>query len=485
MDIYFSDFFAISPKILDKYGAFNISMINDLPLFIDPFLLFNSKKPEYQKLHNEIIKYLQFLRDKSTNINLDQGLIHSWYLFPEVKQNWFGFSRVGNSGAGLREDFAIALHKNLHTIFTDFGAEKVTRGGHLEKLCLIKEGVGRDKISDFTTNLIKDYLLNFTQEFARKYIARNLRKTIAVNKVRFNYKTETWENDLFDLPFFSGNYILLTPKDILTKDELWINKDDLFNDFQKIPIAISNEQLRSQINNYFRSLLPKRAKAQDYKTAISMVINKYPEVLDYYIRFKEDNGEEATNISNEKVVIAEHQYIQQIKQLSEALRTQSSFYASSGKTFHEAMARVQFMKDVIENKDGYRYFYINGQPIERESDLQIMYRLTWFASALDVNREVNNGRGPVDFKVSEGSKNSTLVEFKLAKNTQLERNLQNQVEIYKKASNSQFAIKVIIYFTNRELSKVTKVLQRLKLSNNPNIILIDARRDNKPSASKA
>lgn len=485
MDIYFSDFFGVSPKILDKYGAFNISLINDLPLFVDPFLLFNSKKPEYKKQHDKIIEYLRFLRDKSTDVNLDKGLIQSWYLFPEVKQNWLGFSKVGNSGAGLREDFALALHKNLHAIFTNFGAEKVTHGGHLEKLCLIKEGVGRDKISDFTTNLIKDYLLNFTQEFAKKNIAPNLRKTVAINKASFNYDTETWESNLFDLPFHSGNYVLLTPKDILTKDELWINKPDLYNDFQRIPSSIPNEQLRSQINNYFRSLLPKRPKSQDYKSATSMVINKFPEILDYYIRYKEDNGNQAVNISSEKVVFAERQYIQQIKQLSDALREQSSFYESSGKTHQEAMARVRFLKDVIENKDGYRYFYMDGQPIERESDLQIMYRLTWFASNLDVNREVNNGRGPVDFKVSEGSKDSTLVEFKLAKNTQLERNLQNQVEIYKKASGSQFAIKVILYFTNRELLKIKNILQRLKLSDDSNIVLIDARRDNKPSASKA
>ena len=40
------------------------------------------------------------------------------------------------------------------------------------------------------------------------------------------------------------------------------------------------------------------------------------------------------------------------------------------------------------------------------------------------------GRGAVDFKISRGSKDKTLVEFKLAKNTQLKRNLKNQVKIY-------------------------------------------------------
>jgi hypothetical protein len=47
-----------------------------------------------------------------------------------------------------------------YRIFHDFGEERITKGGHLEKLCLIKEGVGRDNISDFTTNLIGASSLN-------------------------------------------------------------------------------------------------------------------------------------------------------------------------------------------------------------------------------------------------------------------------------------------------------------------------------------
>ena len=54
-------------------------------------------------------------------------------------------------------DFARALNDNLHNLFRDFGNEKVTKGSHLEKLVLIRARVGRDNISDFTTNLIKGY----------------------------------------------------------------------------------------------------------------------------------------------------------------------------------------------------------------------------------------------------------------------------------------------------------------------------------------
>ena len=38
--IYFSDFFNIDPEIIDSYGAMDISLINDLPLVIDPFIIF-------------------------------------------------------------------------------------------------------------------------------------------------------------------------------------------------------------------------------------------------------------------------------------------------------------------------------------------------------------------------------------------------------------------------------------------------------------
>ena len=42
MNVYFSDFFGVPEQTLEEYGAFNISIVTDLPLFIDPFLLFNS-----------------------------------------------------------------------------------------------------------------------------------------------------------------------------------------------------------------------------------------------------------------------------------------------------------------------------------------------------------------------------------------------------------------------------------------------------------
>ena len=130
MDVYFSDIFNVAPNVLEDYGALNISLVNDLPLFIDPFLLFNSRKPEYRALHDEIISYLRFLRDRAVEGIIDDGLLEAWFTFREVKQNWLGFSVSGNSGTGLGTDFARAIHQNLNTIFRSFGEETITRGAH-------------------------------------------------------------------------------------------------------------------------------------------------------------------------------------------------------------------------------------------------------------------------------------------------------------------------------------------------------------------
>lgn len=47
--LYFSDTFEVSPKVLDKYGAFNISLVTDPLLYIELFLLFNRLKNNYHR----------------------------------------------------------------------------------------------------------------------------------------------------------------------------------------------------------------------------------------------------------------------------------------------------------------------------------------------------------------------------------------------------------------------------------------------------
>jgi len=491
MDLYFSDHFKAKEADLEKYGAFNISLVADLPLFIDPFLLFNSKKKKYQQLHDDIIKYLVFLKEKSTSQTIDTGALKAWYIFKEVEQNWLGFSVSGNKGSALGLDFGRALNENLHKIFSEFGQEKVTKGSHLEKLCLIKDGVGKDNISDFATNLVKGFLLDYTQTFAQKHIAESLREKFRVQRVRFNYDTETWEEATFDLPKFKNDFVILTPKELLTKDETWINKKDLFEDFERIPNAIADDELRHKVNNYFLSRIPRDPKKkkeptkQEKAAAAFSTIQEFPELIDYYIKAKEENGDLAESISSEKVAFSQKFYIDNVQYFIAGLQNKN-FYASAQNSQEEAKKKIEILKEYIENNDGYKLFYHNGQRIKGEKDLQLLFGLVCHESSIfDTNREVNNGRGPVDFKISKGNADKTLVEFKLASNKKLEQNLQKQVEIYQKANKTMSSFKAIIYFTEEEHKRVIEILNRTGLTGKDNIVLIDGRNDNKVSASNA
>jgi hypothetical protein len=482
MKIYFSDFFNVEPDLIEDYGAFNVSLINDLPLFIDPFLLFGNNSPQYQSLHKSILKYLTFLKTKA-EIGIDKhSQIQSWYLFPEVKQNWFGYSKVGNGGSGLGEKFGKVFSLSIHIVFDDLGKEQITQSSHLEKASLFEVGVGKDNISDFTTNLIKHYLLDYTENFAIQNIDKKMLNIVNVDKVYFDYELERWMPKEFSLPFIFDDYVLLTPKNILTKDDNWINSNDLRGDFRRICNSIPNEQLRQEISNYFQKRLPPTKKdklntQKEITKAIHETIRKYPEIIKWFIKIKEDNKESAKSISKQKVAEVESIFIKKIQEFVSILVEQTEFYnIKPNGSYEESLNRIMFLKQVIEKNDGYRLFYIDGVPIKREDDLQIIYRLTWFATDYDVNREPNNGRGSVDYSISIGSSDKTLVEFKLASNSKLKQNLAKQVKIYEKANNTTNSIKVILYFDTTELIKVQKILKELKISNSKDIVLIDAGR---------
>lgn len=289
----------------------------------------------------------------------------------------------------------------------------------------------------------------------------------------------------FVLPRCRDDFVILTPKDMLTKGDVWINKSDMIGQYDQIVAALPNDQLRAQLNNYLIQVLPEKPTPAEKREAITLTIRQYPAFLEYYIRYKEERGDDAVSISRERVAWTHHLFVDQASILASRLLQYTRFYDLVGDTLAEARQRAEYLKGVVENKGGWRIFYVNGEPVRRESDLHILYRLTWLGTPSDISGEVDNGRGPADFKISRGSLDKSIVEFKLASNPQLKRNLEKQVEIYKKASDSDKGLKVITYFTERQYKRVMAILDDLGIKGDPNIILIDARSDNKPSASKA
>lgn len=483
--VYFSDRFHVSPDVLDKYGAFDISVVSDLPLFIDPFLLFNSRKAKYQALHESIIEYLRFLKSKAST-NLTRGLIDSWYRFPEVRQNWLGFVEGGNAGHGLGRGFAADLNSALVSLLPDFGSETLTESTHLEKLALIRPGVGRDTISDFTTNLIKHFLCEYTNKFTRKHIREDLSRDFVVGRVAFNRQTESWMSGTYRLPDLDGDFVLLTPKDLLTRDDTWINHTDMVHSFDYLLTAVDDTQLRAQMQNYLAHRLSQNPTPKELNAAQARTIREFPILFDLYIKAKEDDREEASSVSAERTADAHSVLVEQVRVAAADIAVKTAFYTKAWSSYDEARAAVRDFKHYVEHQDGYKLINRGGgKPFASEREVQTFFGLLLARSRFDVNREPNNGRGPVDFKISSGAHDKSLIEFKLAKSTALQRNLQKQVEIYKIANKTPDAMKVIIAYTAAEMERVDCVLVDLGLAGDPSVVVIDARSDNKPSASIA
>lgn len=485
LKLLFSDYFNIPSSTVESYGALDICITADLPLFIDPFLLFASEKIEYQKLHDKIVGHLIELK----NIALDKGNAPSLKLFQfsEVKQNWLGVSRYGNEGRGLGKKFAKNIVNAFNGFYSNFGNEIISSASHIEKLTLVGKGIGKDFISDFTTNLILEYLLEYTEDFALKYLDSSQRKVFSV-RCKYDSKCRIWKPRSFTLPYFymeNGDFIILTPLDILTKDDAFICHKDLNDSFRKITNSLDNTSLREAINAYFRDRLPPNPRKEDIDRAIVATINQFPEILDYYVKKKEEEKSRAYAISEEKRYEITKEFIPAVKAFCEKiLNADNDFFETKPNSYSEALARANYLKDVIENNDGYKIFYGKRNETASEQTIQRIFRLTWFLSPYDVNSEVNNGRGPADYKVSYGGSDSTIVEFKLARSSSLEKNLLHQTEIYKKASKSINDIKVILCYTSSEITKVKKAVKKITSSDivPENIVIIDA--SPKESASK-
>ena len=495
----FSDYFNVSEEIIGDYGAINISLISDIPLFIDPMLIFNSKKSEYQELHKEIIKYFHFLANKAQQ-RLTKSEVNTWFCFHEVCENWLGYSLSGNKGSALSTEFGHFLYENIGFVLNTHG---ISQEIHAEKIMLLYDKSGKDKISDMTVNLIKGFLASYTEKFAKSYLAPEYCKTFYVEKSSFNYDTESFNSEEFYLPFIINEkgrmeYVLLTPADILREDEPAINSNDYYNHFYRVRASIDNDVLKTVVENYILNAVREYEKKQKVNKkritesgirkielqAFKELTKEYPELYDYYVRLREADTEEI------QIKCMEEVSNQLTKLLINAKKLISLFLQNGYETGEainaqdEAIKRIKYFKHIIEDCDGYRNFYVKGECIAREADLQRMFKFVWYGTSYKANFEVNNGRGPADVIVDKGIRNQCVIEFKLASNSRL-AHVFEQVEIYEAANCSDGSLIVIFYFTEDEWQKSLRMIKSLKYEKfiNKSIFLVDCRKDNKKSAS--
>ena len=208
------------------------------------------------------------------------------------------------------------------------------------------------------------------------------------------------------LPRVRDDFILLTPVDMLTRDDTWINYPDMISRFRMLPEAVSNAEQRASINQYFERVLGPEPDAKQKRKAAADTIRRFPELIDLYIKLQEDDGDRAQSVSADKVEDTYRALVVQIRQALADVADRTDFYDKPWRSYDECLERARYFKAYIENNDGYLLFNRAGEPFSKEKELQLAFGLVWCGTDFDINREVNNGRGPVDFKASFGAATS-------------------------------------------------------------------------------
>lgn len=259
----------------------------DLPLGIDPFLLFKSRDPAFSNLHDNMLDTFN-----AAIVALRGGdLSTSKYLFdfPEVNEIGLGYTKKGKRGSGV----GIYLSKLIIETLKDSPALMERGVRHIEEMQLVSVGISADRTSDITANLTKQFLIEYTQ---KQSILWNipLKSGVPVNHI-FDPERLEWYDDYVDLPIspIDGTPIILVPRRIV-RALPWINYDDYFrmefaaylrakrvkNNSLKTPgkrLSLSKEQVvsvtRSEVERIDRYVNEKEKTASQAQPSLNYLAN--------------------------------------------------------------------------------------------------------------------------------------------------------------------------------------------------------------------
>lgn len=331
-------------------------------------------------------------------------------------------------------------------------------------LPLFQDNVGPDRLSDMIATLILPDIQAYTERV-------NQQLGITIN----NYPDKLFNNGLLCNPE-KGYEVLLLPTEIL----------------HKLPVAKSWEEIDSVIveNNTIRAMMNNEVAehwtqwaATDRKYYLREKIfkdsEKCKQVIEAYREEKLDayNPEEQIDYFLAKL----WQRIEKsgISWLSKHKDREIDSKAAS-------LEILNLFKNWVEYNRGWEVILSAGTQ-KREKIVQRVIHLSGIAyieaNNLSLSCEADEGRGPVDFKISRGQ-DITVIEVKLSSNGQYMHGYDTQVEEYAKAEQTDNMIYVLVDVGNPV--KVKKLLDRYNRDIDegkkvPEVIMIDS--TSKESAS--
>lgn len=412
----FTDEFKVDKEVFENTGALDIILDVDSNYFIDPALLRICKVPEFTKaselMEEYFSKIIVLLKHSKSLGDMYWKKADRLLTFKEIKGTCLGYSNQGTSGNAIGKE----LRKNILETIKELQKSGEVDPVIFELLNVFQEKVGCDRVSDLLT-----------------YI---LRKQIVEYNIRINNELSVPqdENRLCENPY-NQTSILLLPKQILSPLPITECFDDI--DFA----CSENERVRNEINQYFdlgeRKKLTKEEIDHLLKVKIDYrneMISSYKKIVATEYDFDNDPAGEIIwyRISKDKV----NDYPLELTQ------------PHSIEEMGTVVERIcQKFKKLIEDNGLWRLLYDENK-LKHETAAQLLFYgiadAYCSANNIDLSREVHNGHGPVDFKLSIGAAQKILVEIKLTSNPQLMHGLKKQLPLYMAQENTEKAIYLVI-----------------------------------------
>lgn len=457
-----SDYLGIGYK-LDANGVFDPILDEDSHFFINLQRLKNTSVPEFSNSYdrirayfNNIIKLLDRAQKKDKeDVFYKQAL--KLFSFSEVNGICLGYAK-GISGAG----FGPGLSKQVISTAYDIVKAGIDDPEFFELLPLFQENVGADRLSDMIATLILQDIRAYT---------KRVNSELGINPKR--YKRFFFSGDFLINPYKHDD-VLLVPIDIL-------HKLPVAESWEDIELVVSqNSVLRAEINQEVAAEWNKYS-TYERKTYLRQTVfqdqNAFRRVIDNYRQVELGGFDPRKDFSYFLAKL-----IQEINELDIDYKTNNSTLDS----FTASLEILEHFQDWIENNKGWEVVWaIDSSRREKVLQKVIHGQAKAFikANKLDMSCEPDEGRGPVDFKVSKGD-DITLIEVKLSSSNQYLHGYETQIVEYGRAEKTNNLIYVLLDLGNP--SKIRRVQeshdrQYNEGGNPPFLFVIDAKK--KVSAS--
>lgn len=254
----------------------DITPDTDTPLYIDPFAI-SIKDDEWSiSCHRHIRHFFTTALDHIRNNRQPQARAMLNGL-SEPNETCLGLSSGRPAGRGVGGKQAFDLYESL-------AKSQAAKTGLLEELAdcdLFVEGIGPDKLSDITTNIIRKLLIQYTQAQCKLH-GIELKGTYPTGRF-WDIDRRMWRSEYQALPIFKKRPLILVPK-YSVRRKMCINAQEYYS--HHVLNFIQQEEL-DRGSSLVRTLKSGESRPP-FKNDLK---EKFPFSRDFLARFSEANPE--------------------------------------------------------------------------------------------------------------------------------------------------------------------------------------------------